>query len=135
MKKRVLTLLLASAMLFNVAACGKTNGNEKLTKWLETSEVQEQIDGLSNMINGLDITMKAEGDDVLVISYKFEEQIDDVTDEQREQVQTLCDSQKASFEPMFKEVEKETEVKLSKIRMEFVNADGKEIYSLDLENK
>lgn len=188
MKKKVITLLLASMMVLNVTACGNkenssaaqdkkveataSDNNEtsdiaenvdnttesdnvdvsdsaetsagtqtasSLEEWLETDDVKTMVDTMDKAVNGLKIEMVADGKDVLVLRYTYEDQVD-IADEAAKQKMVeyfdqQIEAQKSNFTPMFNTVEQQTGLKLSKLRIEYVNADGTEIYSTELENE
>ncbi len=136
MKKNLLILVVAVMLV--LAGCGS---KPTLSQWVDSDDVtaaEEQINA-SYAGSGLRAEFSADGEDVLVFSCIYEQQLDLSGSDQSEidaafSTQLEAAGLSATMAPMFDECEKATGVALKSIRIQYVNADGTVIYSQDYEN-
>jgi len=131
MKKNL--LILVTAVMLLLAGCG---AKPTLAEWVDGDEITETENQLNTLYDGSGVhaEFSAEGDDVLVFSCIYEQQLDfsGVTQEQIDSTfSSQLDALSSAMTPIFAECKNETGIELSCIRIKFVNADGTVIYSKD----
>ncbi len=134
MKKKL--LILVTAIMLVLASCG---AKPTLAEWVEGDKVTETERQLNELYQGSGIRAEfsIDGDDVLVFSCIYEQQLDfsGVTQETIDTTYaTQLDALSPAMVPIFAECKEDTGVDLSCIRIKFVNADGTVIYSRDYTN-
>lgn len=135
MKKKLLILVAAVTLAFT--GCGASKpANEVLAEWVESDEVTTFEDTINSQFAGTGVRAEfsSEGDDVLVFSCIYEEQVDfsGVTQEQIDELfSSQLDALGSSMTPLFDAFESESGLTLSCIRVKYVNADGSLVYSQD----
>lgn len=135
MKKKlskVLAICLVVIMALSITACSKST---TLADWVKSDEVTTLVDSMAT--DGMKIEFKADGEDVLVMCYTYEEQID-LSDEETkntvvEYFDQALDAQTSTFTNMRDEINKEYKLNVKTVRIQYVNADGTEIYSKDIQ--
>lgn len=131
MKKKL--LILVTAIMLALAGCG---AKPTLAEWVETEEVTSIEDQLNTLYAsaGLRAEFSAEGDDILVFSCIYEQQLD-FGSTSKEEIDAAFKPQlealSSTMTPIFDACESEIGVTLSCIRVQFVNADNTVIYSYD----
>ena len=135
--KMKLTKALASCLVV-IMACSITACSKKTTlaEWVKSDEVKTVIDSIASSAEGMKIEFKADGEDVLVMSYTYEEQLDLSDEEAKKTVEEYFDSaleqQASTFTNMRDEINKEYKLNVKTIRIEYINADGTMIFSKDI---
>lgn len=135
--KKKLTKVLASCLVV-IMACSITACSKKTTlaEWVKSDEVKTVIDSIASSAEGMKIEFKADGEDVLVMSYTYEEQLDLSDEEAKKTVEEYFDSaleqQASTFTNMRDEINKEYKLNVKTIRIEYINADGTMIFSKDI---
>lgn len=131
MKKNLLILVVAVMLV--MAGCGS---KPTLSEWVDGSDVttaEEQINA-AYAGAGLHAEFSAEGEDILVFSCIYDEQLD-LSGTDQSDIDAAFASQlsglSSTMTPMFDECEKATGVTLQCIRVQYVNADGTVIYAQD----
>lgn len=135
--KKKLTKILASCLVV-VMACSITACSKKTTlaEWVKSDEVKTVIDSIASSAEGMQIEFKADGEDVLVMCYTYDEQLDLSDEEAKKTVEEYFDSaleqQASTFTNMRDEINKEYKLSVKTIRIEYINADGTMIFSKDI---
>ena len=134
--KKVMALVLASCMTLFLAACG---GKPTLAEWVESEDVTTAEDTINatSASTGMRAEFSAEGEDILVFSCTYLEQLP-LDGTSQEDIETYFSSAlsgiTSTMDPMFTACEQATGVKLQCIRVKYINADGSEVYSYDFAN-
>ena len=130
MKKKLL-ILIASVMLV-LAGCGS---KPTLAEWVNSEIVTSYEEEFNSQGEGiLHAKFSTDGDDVLVFSCIYDEQIpiDESTQSAlNEYFSAMSGTLDDAMSEMFTACENEISGKLSCIRIEYVNADGTVVYSYD----
>lgn len=137
--KRNLFVLVVTLMLLMVG-CGS---KPTLSQWVDSDDIAavEELtnEELAGSGLGLRIKFSADGEDILVCSYIYEQyrQLDGMSQSEidaayAEQVNLMGLSR--NMPAIFEECETATDIALKCIRIQFVNADGTVIYSQDYMN-
>ena len=107
-----------------------------LVDWVESDEVKEITDSMDSEGDGMKIEFKADGEDVLVMSYTYENQLDLSDEEAKKTVEEYFDSaleeQASTFTNMRDDINDEYKLSVKTIRIEYINADGSLIFSKDI---
>lgn len=130
---KVLALCLVVVMAFSITACKKAN---TLADWVKSDEVTTVVDSLSGTAEGMTIEFKADGEDVLVMSYTYEEQVDLSDEETKKAVEAYFEqaltAQSSTFTNMRDQINEQYKLNVKTIRIEYLNADGSVIYTQDI---
>lgn len=136
MKKKMLVVALFTAMTMAFGGCGSKPASQVLSEWVESDEVSSFEDTINSAFagQGIHAEFSSEGDDILVFSCIYDEQVDlsEVTQEQIDEAfSTQLSAMSASITPLFDSFKAETGLDLSCIRVNYINADESVIYSQD----
>lgn len=138
MKKK--WFILVSVVMLVMTGCGS---KPTLAELIESDEVAAGVEeanvALADSGLGVHLKYSADGDDVLVLSYVFEDyqqlaglSQSDMESEFSWMLSNLSGA--ANFDGLFKECEEKTGIPLKCIRMEIVNVDGAVLYSQEYVN-
>ena len=126
MKK--ISLVLSVILMLLMVGCGKPS----LSKWVESGDVADNVEQINAAYEeeglGLHVKLSAEGEDVLVFSYIFEEY--QLTPESTPDGNAALDNMlsylgtSVDVNPIFEECEEATGITLKYIRVQCINADG-----------
>lgn len=115
------------------ATTEESSGADTLKAFVETPEIQEAMASVSESQDDMSIELKVEGDDTVVMSLSYKEQLDLSDESSKEIMLSVFESQMAAQESMFTEMRdqivEETGMDDVIVRIEYLNADGSEIYS------
>jgi len=133
MKKKLLILVVAVMLV--LAGCGS---KPTLSEWVDGAEVTAAEDVINAQYagSGLRAEFSADGEDILVFSCIYEEQLD-LSSYSQSEIDDAFNTQleqsglDSTMGDLFDECEKATGVSLQCIRIQYVNADGTVIYSKD----
>lgn len=138
MKKDLFVLM--AALVLVMVGCGS---KPTLSKWVKGDDIaaaKEEIDSMyAESGLGLHVQFSADGEDVLVFSYIYDEYRQLAGYSQSEIDATFADELNRlgtglNMTSLFEECEKATGIALKRIRVQCVNADGTVIYSQDYMN-
>lgn len=135
MKKKLLIVVAALTLAFG--GCGASKpAAEVLSEWVESDEVTTFEETINSQFAGTGVhaEFSAEGDDILVFSCIYDEQVD-FSGVSQEDIDAAFSSQlsalSSTMTPLFTAFESESGLELSCIRLKYINADGTEIYTYD----
>ena len=140
MKKSISRIVAVTAMLVSMAAfaltgCGKTSTT---TDWVAQKEVQTMVQTMSDSQTDMSIALVAVDDKTVSFQFTFAEQLDIPDDATKALITETFDQQIAAQESVFTEMRdqlvKDTKIEDVVLRIEYLNADGSEIYAKDFTN-
>lgn len=108
-----------------------------LEEWVKSSAMRSLVDSMNEAFSGtLKLSIEAAEEDVLLIRYTYLEQYDltdaSVSGALEKYFDEQMEANQDTFKSMYDNVEEATGIVLSKVVIEYDNADGSEIYSYDL---
>lgn len=108
-----------------------------LEEWVKSSAMRSLVDSMNEAFSGtLKLSIEAAEEDVLLIRYTYLEQYDltdaSVSGALEKYFNEQMEANQDTFKSMYDNVEEATGIVLSKVVIEYDNADGSEIYSYDL---
>lgn len=129
--KKVVSVVLAMVMALSIAACGGKSGT--VEDYLNKPEIKSQIDETIEAIEGSGMSMEVIGEgNKMIYSYKFETPIEDeVLDTAKATLEEGVKAQESIFKQAAKELETEGKVKDAVVVIQYLNADGSEIYTVE----
>ena len=106
-----------------------------LEAWVESDEMQAAIQALASSQTDMNVDLYAADANTAVFSFTFAEQIPLDSDEDKELIVSVFEDQMAAQETVFKQMREqlvtETGMEDAVVRIEYLNADGSVIYSVD----
>lgn len=135
MKKRfskvlAVSALLVSMMTFAFTGCG---GGKTTAEWVSQDEVQTMVSTMSN--DDLSIQVVAVDDKTVAFQFTFTEQLPIESDDDLTQIAGMFDEQISAQESVFTDMRdqlvKETKINDVVLRIEYLNADGTQLYVKD----
>lgn len=130
MKKNLLVFVLTVVFMLVMAGCGS---KPTLSEWVESGDAADNVEQMNTAYaedgTGLHIKLSAEGEDVLVFSYIFEEYQLTTESGQNGMNMELANllsylSTSVDVNPIFEDCKEATGITLKYIRVQCVNADG-----------
>lgn len=108
-----------------------------LEEWVKSSAMRSLVDSMNEAFSGtLKLSIEAAEEDVLLIRYTYLEQYDltdaSVSGALEKYFNEQMEANQDTFKSMYDNVEEATGIVLSKVVIEYDNADGSEIYSYDV---
>ena len=108
-----------------------------LEEWVKSSAMRSLVDSMTEAFSGtLKLSIEAAEEDVLLIRYTYLEQYDltdaSVSGALEKYFDEQMEANQDTFKSMYDNVEEATGIVLSKVVIEYDNADGSEIYSYDV---
>ncbi|MEE1009493.1 MAG: DUF4854 domain-containing protein [Agathobacter sp.] len=108
-----------------------------LEEWVKSSAMRSLVDSMNEAFSGtLKLSIEAAEEDVLLIRYTYLEQYDltdaSVSGALEKYFDEQMEANQDTFKSMYDNVEEATGIVLSKVVIEYDNADGSEIYSYDV---
>ena len=108
-----------------------------LEEWVKSSAMRSLVDSMIDAFSGtLKLSIEAAEEDVLLIRYTYLEQYDltdaSVSGALEKYFDEQMEANQDTFKSMYDNVEEATGIVLSKVVIEYDNADGSEIYSYDV---
>ena len=108
-----------------------------LEEWVKSSAMRSLVDSMNEAFSGtLKLSIEAAEEDVLLIRYTYLEQYDltdaSVSGTLEKYFDEQMEANQDTFKSMYDNVEEATGIVLSKVVIEYDNADGSEIYSYDV---
>ena len=132
--------VLVTVIMLVMVGCGS---KPTLSKWVDSDEVvaAEELSNAELADGGLGLSVKfsADGEDILVLDYIYE-QYQNLTGRNQSEIDAAYADElnllgmSTNIVPIFEECEEATGITLKCIRVRFVNADGTVIYSQDYVN-
>ncbi len=130
--KRLLAGVLAVLMALSLVAC--SSKYKTMQDYVNSSEVQEQIASVKEEVEsaGMQIEVKGEGNKFI---YVYTLDINDVPDEVASQLESSLTAQASTFEELAEALKQEVQVDNPVVVVQYVDSDGKEIYSQEFTAK
>ncbi len=130
--KRLLAGVLAVLMALSLVAC--SSKYKTMQDYVNSSEVQEQIASVKEEVEsaGMQIEVKGEGNKFI---YVYTLDINDVPDEVASQLESGLTAQASTFEELAEALKQEVQVDNPVVVVQYVDSDGKEIYSQEFTAK
>ena len=127
MKRKVLNVVLsvaiATSMMFTMTACGK----KSLDSWVDSAAATTTVNYMNENLDGMTVAFEADGD-VFSMVFTFDETIE-VAEGAEEAMAQIFEEQKSQFEPIREELIKATGNSNIVVRVVYNNGDGTEIFS------
>lgn len=112
------------------AALGVQAGS--VEDYLNMPEVKAQLDAVIDSMSGMGMTMEVTGEgNRLIYTYQFETQLDDV-ETVRAGLEEGIMAQEATFKAIAKSLKEEINVENPVVVITYLNADGSEIYTVEI---
>ncbi|NLL78225.1 MAG: DUF4854 domain-containing protein [Clostridiales bacterium] len=127
--------MLISTMAFALTGCGKATST---TDWVNQKEIQAMVKTMSDSQSDMSIALVAVDDKTVSFQFTFADQLDIPDEDTKAMIVEAFDQQIAAQESVFTEMRdqlvKDTKIDDVVLRIEYLNADGSEIYSKDFTN-
>lgn len=133
--KKILTAVVAVlamvTMVFGMTACGQTP-EQKLNAYIESETFQTQLDSMKSSVESMmDVDVKAE-ENKLIYEITYKTQIDDsLLDATKEQLDSTFNAMSSTYENLANSMKEEVGIDNPVVVLSILNADGKEITSLE----
>ena len=130
--KRLLAGVLAVLMALSLVAC--SSKYKTMQDYVNSSEVQEQISSVKAEVEsaGMKIELKGEGNKLI---YVYTLNTNDIAEDAAAQLESGLTAQASTFEELAAALKKEVKVDNPVVVVQYVDSDGKEIYSQEFTAK
>lgn len=139
MKRNLIFLLSGLVLLFCLAACSQADNTEALTKWYnskERTQIERQINNLYES-QGLRFSLTVEEPDTIVYNYQYtnaDSPLDATTQESiSSMLKVLMDSAAPAVKSDIEQYQKTYHLPVKNIRMIYLDLDGNELFSMDID--
>lgn len=130
------TVMLVSMTAFALSGCGSKTATT--ADWVNQKEVQTMVQTMSDSQTDMSIAIVAADEKTVSMRFTFAEQLDLPDDETKALITEAFDQQIAAQESTFTDLRdqlaKDTKIDDVVLRIEYLNADGSEIYVKDFAN-
>lgn len=135
MKKSISRFVAVTIMLVSMLSVLTGCGAKTTSDWVGQKEVQAMVQTMSDSQTDMSIALVAVDDKTVSFQFTFAEQLDIPDDDTKALITEAFEQQIAAQESVFTEMRdqlvKDTKIEDVVLRIEYLNADGSEIYVKD----
>lgn len=139
MKRKLVFLLSGLVLLFCLAACSREDNTDALTKWYNSkdrTQIERQINNLYQA-QGLKFSLTVEEPDTIVYNYQYtdaDSPLDAATQESISyMLKVFMDSAAPAVKSDIEQYQKTYHLPVKNIRMVYLDSDGNELFSMDID--